>query len=904
MRVIVALMLAAVGGPASAWMHGSDVVPVTTGGLLMNIGGLRYFAGHNDFLNWWQVGDVIGLTSTINGGMSGKTIWDCPTKCGTPKTYFDTNTGELVKPMPADVTSIGRGVFTPVINASDQYAATSFNNFARSVWDVTWDGCATPTMSTTGSLGSGGTATWGSNSGQITLGSSPLNVAIIFTFTGIAACYSDPPHNIKVYQHQYAANVARGEVFNPDWINDIKQFGILRLMDWAAVNNGGITDISQLADINYNSLQTAFVSAIASNSTVSGNVLTVSGTNTGFAPFSTGQAIYCQGCVNGSIITGQTSGTPGQDGTYTLSASFTQSSSTAVVGVPSVGSNQNYGPKGGIHPSIACAIANRAGVNIEYPFPFAASDAMVTAVATYFKGCLNPGLKVKYSYGNENWNFTFIQYHYTYSQPSSPARGTLYSGYRAAQVMELIYNVYGAGQRSRWIGALGSQFGNTQVTQDNIDGANIWVSGGATHTLAQLVDQIDVAPYFGPYVNDSWDTVLGALATQSATLNASTPATYPNKYSYYIQQFSKMILTGSATGAYGTISMSGQDIQGLSGAAGTIQPTMEQHALIANGAGVKLGEYEGGLTTLRTGGVAEPNQITEYRYQYQFNAGVVGDAVNTPSNIYATVFQTLRDAHSSYSAQFNDLDPQAGGPWGSARFIPGDESNPKWQALVAENALGPYVDPTGAATGTFAYAGAGTNRYFAQNGCGIPSGCTDTFTPTVGTAPTLLIVAYTLTGGNPGTLTCDGVVMHGDVVYTPAANRVAAIYSGIMGIGTATRSCSMVYADTTISSQFRTMYAMTATGLASNSVQTTAVSSGASVAINETKGAFIVGISACSGNYNTSSGVASGATSVKLADTEPTGGTGSVVVLAANFSSTIFAANHNCSGSQAAATYR
>jgi hypothetical protein len=633
---------------------------------------------------------------------------------------------------------------------------------------------------------------------------------------------------------------------------------------------------------------------------------------------------------------------------------------------------------------VVCAIANQAGVNVEYPIHIAATDTYVTQVATYFKGCLNPALKVKFSYGNENWNSTFVQFYYLAAQPASPASGWFYSGYRGAQIMELIYNVYGSSQRSRWIGAMGSQM-DTSKTTDVITGANIWIAGGATHTLTQLFDQVDVAPYFGPFYgggdigqaslitnitasatavvttstphgysngkvlklfvtggtmaaaldsqyvtisgvtsttfqinistagltygasgsDNAWDATIFKLIDRSVALNGSTPATYPTKFSYFTQEFSKITLDGIASDAsYGTLTMPGNQVQSLQGIAGTIQPLLKQHALIANSNNLKLSEYEGGPQILKvnSSSIPVPQILTEYIFNYGFDRGVTGNSTYTMAGLYAAVFQALRDVNSVYSAQYTDLDPQAAGGWGAMRFIPGDEANPKWQALVTENALGPYVDPTPAATGVFRYQGNGTNKLFTASGC---SSCTDTFTPDLGTTgQTLLIVVLSLGGGTPtGTLTCGGVSMTADNIFLPVGDRAVAIYSGVMAAGASTRTCNMVYSGTSVSSQQRTYYAMTATGLASNLVQATNQGGAAINPVNEIKGSLIVAMSACFGTHTTSSGVASGATSILATDAD-VNGTGSFAVLDANFSSTIFAVTHSCSGSQAAAIYR
>jgi hypothetical protein len=62
---------------------------------------------------------------------------------------------------------------------------------------------------------------------------------------------SDPPRNIRIYQTRCAANVAAGDKFNPDWLVQILNFGVLRFMDWMATYGSEITSFWLIADEGY-----------------------------------------------------------------------------------------------------------------------------------------------------------------------------------------------------------------------------------------------------------------------------------------------------------------------------------------------------------------------------------------------------------------------------------------------------------------------------------------------------------------------------------------------------------------------------------------------------------------------------------------------------------------------------
>lgn len=524
----LALVFVFISGADARFPRGtSGFAPIANnGGVVLNLANGIYFGGYNPFLNWWKISSQFFLVSSINGTLSGQAVWDNGT--------YLTADGELKSPMPADVTSIERAFFDAnETYTALQYAGTGFAGFSGQQFDVTWTGCASPTISVGGSLGTGGSLSTGSNSATVTLGSTGFsNVTLKFTFTGIPACYSSPPRDVKIVQHQYAAEVAAcvtdtRRCFNPDWISAIKPtvpFAYLRLMDWMQTNFGGISESSQLADFNY-STYTGEFSFAAGGGSVSGSVLNLSSVDTSRTPFAAGQRITCIGCPFGLAITSQATGTPGGVGTYNLSGSATSAGVDTILGVPVAGANSSIGPKGGVGPAIACALAGATLSNIEYPIPIAASDQFVTDVATALKACMPLGLKVKYSYGNENWNFGFLTYRYSLAQPTAN-----WPGYRAARIMEIVAGVYGttsydvvtnSPSNSKWTGAIGAQFAGPSVATSYITGAMAYITGApSAYTLKQLFSLVDVAPYWGNFYDGVCISNISAASQPTVTINS------------------------------------------------------------------------------------------------------------------------------------------------------------------------------------------------------------------------------------------------------------------------------------------------------------------------------------------------------------------------------------------------
>lgn len=513
-RLILAVcMMAAVtlvpSAKAGIHSHGSASI-LTSGGVLLNLSQPQYFSGYNPFLNWWKIGSTVQIVSSINGTLVGRPIFD-------NGTYLSTTTGELKNPVPADLTSIAKGLFTQVSFPTFQFEGTSFNNFAGQQWDVTWSGCANPTPSVS-NLGTGGTSSFGSNSGTFTFGSTGYNnVALTFS-PNASGCTNNPPTNIKVFQHQYATNVANGELTNPDWRSAVRPFAFLRMMDFMGINGSAITDSSQLAGLSYFSYVGFLNIGYASTaSSISGGVLTASGQ---FGQqWQVGMKLVCMGCTNAMSIASFGTGTGG-DGTYNLTCTPSCNTVTGknILGVPPVGQNGESGPKGGMAPDLACALANEIGTNIEYPIPITATNQYVTDIATALKACTTK--IVKFSYGNENWNFGFAQFAYVGALAANigVASGNDYSGYRAAQMFNIIRGVYGSNSGAgRWIGAFGTFNAIPGGTTAVIQGAQTAITAGGLASLPQLASQIDTAPYTGDFYGAALVTGITAAATPTVT---------------------------------------------------------------------------------------------------------------------------------------------------------------------------------------------------------------------------------------------------------------------------------------------------------------------------------------------------------------------------------------------------
>lgn len=927
-KLFAAVLVAALSFISSAEAFLRSGTGTTFKNGVLDIASMDYYTGGGPYLNWWRGAGSGGLlVSSTNGTLTTQ-------QAVQNGTYFDANL-ELVSPLPADVTSYERIVFTPVIGAAYQYAGTAFNKFQGEQFNVTWDGCASPTVGIVGgnsALGPGGTSSWGSNSGSFTLGSDLSGVSNVdLRFTMTAGCYADPPRNIKVFLARFASNVAANELTDPEWREQVRPAAFLRLMDLMQVNLNGIQAASQLADLNYTFIGKAMRGASGNNSSaISGTTLTVAGWDSGGAPFSVGMTVVGPTISTGTVITGsalQNSGlcTPsctgsGGNGTYAVNNSQTAANMGGfqLIGVPTTSYIGPYGTKAGISAEVACKIANEVGTGIEFTIPAAATDALVIDQATKLRDCTSQ--EVIYSYANENWNPSFWSYYYSFGRGGSAdlnTGGYQYSGYRSAQIFDLVHTVYGqASGQGRWKGALGTQFANTAVTTAVISGAKAAITAGGLRALDQIAATVTVAPYLGALfggftvtnvtagatptvtaaghnfvngqrvrmrvsggtmasvLNDVYadvsgvsgstfvinvnttgltyggsnntvmDSTLFKLIDQSIALNGSTPATYPTKYSYFAQQLSKVTLTGSASDAsYGTITAPASYFMG--GATNSVEYFLERNSVQALQNGLYLSEYEAGNGTQLTG-VAQGNSRdfeNDFLANWQFDNGVVGDAINTPYNVHRTHLNLLCSAYAGYTnygSQYNDFQPQNQfGPWGSLRFH--GDSTPKWQAFLEYTSSGRCTDPSPAATGTLTYTPGDTYSSTANTN-------TDTFSATVGTAATYVIVpVFSQNVPTINSITVDGVALNLDVANGSA---VAAIYSGAVPSGAATRTVQINW--TGVPFLRRGAWLLKADGLTTSAAIGTATgSSGGGITASVTKNVFLVTMAHCTGASTT-----------------------------------------------------
>ena len=258
--------------------------------------------------------------------------------------------------------------------------------------------------------------------------------------------------------------------------------------------------------------------------------------------------------------------------------------------------------------------------------------------------------------------------------------------------------------------------------------------------------------------------------------------------------------------------------------------------------------------------------------------------------------QTGYGVNSAYAAQ--NVDGSGGsGPFAAERFYPGDNTNPNFTPLVAKNALGPWVDPTGAASWIISPAYNNATNYFASSS----NSETDTFSPNLGSVACVVLVGVTTSGGTVSNVTVGGVSLTLDSSQNNAG-EISTIWRGSLSSAQAIAGgCTVNYSGAAFN--FRNIFVTTVTGLAST--LPVAIASTAGV-VKYIKGGLIFAVGPVlsgASSFSGTSGVAQGVSTVLYQDLEDAN-KGAMGLIKAPFSSSVFLVSKGSSGGIAAVVYR
>lgn len=638
LRASVLILLALFVTSADARMKGGAV-----GSRKAQIGlqGWNYFAGFSPLLNWWKISGGISVNLSAGGSITGAPVYN--------KGYAQAS-GEFADPVPTAVASYVNlfyaqilQPYSPTVNylAGGAYTPTS-------ILTIDWLGTGTVDMTSMGGTAdhtcdtSGTDAPTGRTYCTFHLGTGTGSAPrATFTPTGPlngSSQRTDTPRSVRIYKTKFKANIDRGEVYDPEWLALIAQWGRVRFMDPLITNVSQLTNysqfvqpidalwartvvapgingeagvrgsiplatISELANktgqqvhVNIPSMCTdACVTSIAqffkdnvpstgpkvlfeytnenwnqgfsgagagilnnpcntqlnpynvATGSISGTTLTI--TDSGSQGFGPNLCIVGTGIATNTYIVQQLSGTTGDVGTYQISRSQSVASTASIYVYQSIVGQYAYSTAMGVaQPASLATPKTIASVTSGNPTTITTTGSH--GFANFFVSLLvddpiyGPLLNLKsqlYTVTGANTLTvpidttglgTFTSTTSTISDRNS--RGSIYYGYRAAQIMGIVRGVYGTDSGTRWVGGLGSQTAdNAQVSIDALSGVNAYITQvGGSLTVAKLFSEVMVTSYVaseGDFTNVYYVT---GITKQAVTAN--TPVVTTNGSNNYV----------------------------------------------------------------------------------------------------------------------------------------------------------------------------------------------------------------------------------------------------------------------------------------------------------------------------------------------------------------------------------
>lgn len=623
-----------------------------------------YYAGFCQLLNWWKSAAPPIVQRSAGGNLQGLAAINAG--------YLNSN-GELPVPCASDVTVFGAYV---IFNAGTIDGIDPFNGEA---FTIKWDGrgCTLNAISGATIDNANGTAT-------VTLAAG----AALFAFWTITD-RNDPPRNIRVYQTRYAANVAAGETFNPDWLKQVRGFKVLRVMDWLGTNWSPVTDISHFNQASsarwtgtYNDDWNGHampLSVIAELGNLTGCELHVCIPHQATNTCVTAMAAYFRDNLHtGRIIHFEYSN-------ECWNSQFAQTSYCNTQGVALFASGNAFSDgrkwfgfrNAQIMKLVRDAFADRTrwrGAIGAWTVSTSTSDKIIEGI-NYWRTSTSSPLAL---------TDLFDSLHITgYFGGVQGSRGiTSITRANPGVVTTSANHDLATGQKVRF-SFYNDHAGNSDG-MEQLDGveATVTVLSSTTFSIG-----INTSAYTAlratPLNAFCTDARLFLLMDQSEANHTANATTYPTNYTHFAQEMATAMQTG--TSPSGLVADPGTTVAAL------ISTHFPGHKTICDTNGLQLRQYEGGChfvgdnyLTGYGGANSLGDRLTDYMKGSQHSAAFAA--------VYTASYVAFWNAGGLYPSKFSDMGQiiRSGG-WGGMQYLPcaaapsGDAGNPVWQAVLAAN---------------------------------------------------------------------------------------------------------------------------------------------------------------------------------------------------------------------------
>lgn len=319
----------------------------------------------------------------------------------------------------------------------------------------------------------------------------------------------------------------------------------------------------------------------------------------------------------------------------------------------------------GVPLEVMVDLANQVGADPWFTVPHMADDALVRAMAEVVRDRLDPTLKAYVEYSNEMWNFMFPQTQWALQQANSrwgedaaPDAWMHFTGMRAAQVMDIWSDVFADQAEDRLVRVVATHTGWPGLEEGLLD-APLWRAEAAGNEApVTRFDAYAVTGYFGHEMGtDEFAPQILEWLDEGEDVA--------------VRKVTRALREGSLTALTTEI--------------------FPYHAELAGRHGMQMIMYEGGTHVAGLGEWTENQRLTDFFTTYNFSPEMAA--------IYTDLLAGWDAAGGTLFNAFVDVAPASRwGSWGHLRHL--EDSNPRWDALMAFNAGG-GADWETRAPGTF-----------------------------------------------------------------------------------------------------------------------------------------------------------------------------------------------------------
>ena len=454
------------------------------------------------FINVWKLARQITVGAKSGSGGANEN-WHSSVPPGNALSpwgvYLDSD-GELINPLPSNFTFMNRLFYT----GPSAGALLPGSSRVGERWVLKWDG-GPATASIMGGVASQRRTgnrvewVWGSDVDHHKL--------VVFERVNLA----DPPRNIRLFEARLESRLDAGEIFNPDWLAQIRQAsGVIRFMDWAITNHNAATkrcaDIPTESYLRWGgdsattprlkagtplSVMTKLVRSTQSDAWVTiphvlgtdklANVTRISNSNPA--------VVHAPGhtFVNGDKILFALNGRAELlHILHTVANADTRAGTFELSGVDSTK-------------------MSAGGTGLAFSkYDLDKIAAEVAPLAAHFRDQMPEGRATYFEFSNETWNPGFSQHAQLATQGTASgfrgfrANPNMMAGYLAAHCMKVVRDAYGPANRPKWKGVLPTQTVSIGVTNVYLEGITHYIKTHApTLTVRDLFDDLAVTGYWG-----------------------------------------------------------------------------------------------------------------------------------------------------------------------------------------------------------------------------------------------------------------------------------------------------------------------------------------------------------------------------------------------------------------------